>query len=89
MKPHLRVEFSEMRAKVLTLALLAAIIALPVPASQLLAGNFPVSTPVSAAAPETASLGLLLQDPFLIDQMSYAPPQSFLDTATGVDPVDL
>ena len=78
-----------MRAKVLTLALLAAIIALPVPASQLLAGSFPVSTPVSAAAPETSSLGLLLQDPFLIDQMSYAPPASFLDTATGAEPQEI
>jgi hypothetical protein len=87
MKPHRRVEFSEMRAKVLTLALLAAIIALPVPASQLLAGTFPASTLVSAAAPETGSLGLLLQDPFLIDQMSYAQPRSFLDTA--IEPSDL
>ena len=78
-----------MRVKVLTLALVAAIIALPVPASQLLAGTFPVSTPMSAAAPEDSSLGLLLQDPFLIDQMSYARPASFLDTATGVDPADL
>ena len=75
-----------MNAKVLTLALVAAIIALPVPASQLLAGTFPVSTPTSAAAPKTGSLGLLLQDPFLIDAMSYAPPESFLDTATGAEP---
>lgn len=63
-----------MRVKVLTLALVAAIIALPVPASQLLNGRFAVSTAPSAAAPEDSSLGLLLQDPFLIDQMSYSAP---------------
>ena len=78
-----------MRAKVLSLALVAAIIALPVPASQLLAGTLPASTLTSAAAPETDSLGLLLQDPFLIDQMSYAPPASFLDTATGAEPQEI
>ena len=62
-----------MFAKVLTLALVAAIIALPVPASQLLNGTFFASSPASAA-PEVSSLGLLLQDPFLIDQMSYSRP---------------
>ena len=62
-----------MRVKVLTLALVAAIIALPVPASQLLNGRFAVSTAPSAAAPEDSSLGLLLQDPFLIDQLRQVP----------------
>jgi hypothetical protein len=62
-----------MRVKVLTLALLVAIIALPVPASQLLTGTFSASATPSAAAPEDSSLGLLLQDPFLIDRMTYAP----------------
>ena len=68
-----------MRAKVLTLALVAAIIALPVPASQLLNGRLSASTPASAAAPEVSSLGLLLQDPFLIDQMSYSKPVRLSD----------
>jgi hypothetical protein len=64
-----------MRVKVLTLALVAAIIALPVPASQLLNGNFSASasTAPTAAATEDSSLGLLLQDPFLLDRMSYIP----------------
>lgn len=62
-----------MRVKVLTLALVVAIIALPVPASQLLNGAFSASTSPSAAATEDSSLGLLLQDPFLIDRMSYVP----------------
>jgi hypothetical protein len=89
MKPHFSSGVTEMRAKVLILALVVAIVALPVPASQLLAGRFSAAAPASAAAPEDSSLGLLLQDPFLIDQMSYARPRSFLDTATGVDPMDL
>jgi hypothetical protein len=80
MKPHREWSCPEMNAKVLTLALVAAIVALPVPASQLLAGTFPASTPMSAAAPEDSSLGLLLQDPFLIDAMSYAPPVRLGDT---------
>lgn len=63
-----------MRVKVLTLALVVAIIALPVPASQLLNGTFTASTSPSAAATEDSSLGLLLQDPFLIDQVSYSAP---------------
>ena len=78
-----------MSAKVLTLALVAAIIALPVPASQFLTGTFADPAPVSvAAARGHESLGLLLQDPFLIDSLSYSRPASFLDTSTGVDPRD-
>ena len=68
-----------MRAKVLTLALVVAIIALPVPASQLLAGTFPAPLPtlclLQHPRPAPSRLGLLLQDPFLIDQMSYEAPQ--------------
>jgi hypothetical protein len=78
-----------MRVKVLSLALLAAIVALPVPASQLLAGTFSAPTPAAQIVPGDANLGLLLQDPFLIDQMSYAKPASFLDLETGVSPYDL
>jgi hypothetical protein len=74
-----------MNAKVLTLAmLLAAVIALPVPASQMLAGTSSVSpTQPSPAAEPGTDLGLLLQDPFLIDTLSFKVPASFLDTATG------
>jgi len=68
-----------MRAKVLSLALLAAIIALPVPASQLLVGTHSASAPRPAAQAEP--LGTLLQDPFLIDTLSYAAPRSFLELA--------
>lgn len=71
-----------MRAKVLTLALLVAIVALPVPASQLLGRAFDPSTSASAAAPGDSSLGLLLQDPFLMDQVSYTVPARLSD----VDP---
>ena len=68
-----------MRAKVLTLALLAAIIALPAPASQLLGGTFAASTPASAAAPGAKNLGLLLQDPFRIDELRYSVPAHLSD----------
>jgi len=68
-----------MRVKALTLAFVVAIIALPVPASQLLTGTFSASASPSAAAPEDSSLGLLLQDPFLIDQMSYSVPARISD----------
>ena len=63
-----------MRAKVLSLALIASIFALPVPASQLLAGTFSAPSPVARVVPGDHNLRLLLQDPFLIDQMSYAVP---------------
>jgi hypothetical protein len=63
-----------MRVKVLSLALLAAIVALPVPASQGLAGTF--SAPISPAtiAPGTGNLGVLLEDPFRVDRLSFAAP---------------
>jgi hypothetical protein len=73
-----------MNAKVLTLALVAAIIALPVPASQLLAGTSSApSTHASPAAVPSADFALLLEDPFLIDRMSYSAPKSFLETANA------
>jgi hypothetical protein len=69
-----------MRAKVLTLALVAAIIALPVPASQVLTnGTFSPAPASAAAARDNGALGLLLQDPFLIDRMSYEAPRSFVE----------
>lgn len=66
-----------MRVKVLSLAVLAAIVALPVPASQLLGGTFSAPAPVARIVPGDANLRFLLQDPFLIDQMSYGRPTSF------------
>ena len=65
-----------MRVKVLSLALLAAIVALPVPASQLLAGSFSAPSPEARIVPGHENLRFLLQDPFLIDQMSYERPTS-------------
>ena len=73
-----------MGVKVLSLALVAAIIALPVPASQLLAGTFSATTPAAQIVPGDANLSFLLQDPFLIDQMSFAHPASFTEVETGV-----
>ena len=64
-----------MRAKVLSLALIASIFALPVPASQLLAGTFSAPSPAKVV-PGNENLRFLLQDPFLIDQMSYERPTS-------------
>lgn len=72
-----------MRVQVLSLALVAAIIALPVPASQTLAGRFPAPAPVAKVAQGTENLGLLLQDPFLMDSLSYAAPASFLTPEAG------
>ncbi len=63
-----------MRVKALTVALVVAIVALPVPASQFVAGSMSAPARPSAAAPGDSSLGLLLQDPFLIDSLSYAAP---------------
>jgi hypothetical protein len=73
-----------MRAKVLSLPLGAAIVALPAPASQFLAGTLAASAPASVAAPGVKNLGLLLQDPFLIDQMSYSVPAHLSD----IDPLE-
>lgn len=67
-----------MRVKVLSLALLAAIVTLPVPASQMLAGTFSAPSPATVV-PGDANLRFLLADPFLIDQMSFERPSSFLD----------
>ena len=69
-----------MRVKVLTLAFVVAIIALPVPASQMLNGTFSFPAHQSPAAePSTKNLGLLLQDPFLIDTLTYEAPKSFVE----------
>ena len=64
-----------MRVRVLSLALLAVIVALPVPASQVLVGSFSAPSPAKVV-PGNENLRFLLQDPFLIDQMSYERPTS-------------
>lgn len=72
-----------MRAKVLILALIASIFALPVPASQFLAGTFSAPSPVAQVTPGDANFGFLLADPFLMDEMIALQPLSptALDTA--------
>jgi hypothetical protein len=65
-----------MRAKVLILALIASIFALPVPASQLLAGTFSAPSPVAQVQPGDASFDFLLKDPFLMDEMIPMQPVS-------------
>lgn len=67
--------------KVLSIALAAAILALPLPASQMLAAG---AAPASATAEaqlvaSDPDFSLLLADPFLIDDLSYQKPESFLD----------
>ena len=66
-----------MRVRVLSLALLAVIVALPVPASQVLVGSFSAPSPAKIV-PGNENLRFLLQDPFTIDQMSYERPAGFL-----------
>ena len=63
-----------MRVKVLSLALFAAIMALPVPASLALTGSFSAPSPVAQVVVGHENLRFLLQDPFLIDQMSFEFP---------------
>ena len=65
-----------MRVKVLSLALIASIFALPVPASQLLAGTFSAPSPVARVVPGDANLSFLLADPFLMDEMKPIRPVS-------------
>lgn len=71
-----------MRVKVLSLALLAAIIALPVPASQLLSGasSVPAHQP-AAAAPVPGALATLIADPFLDARLSFVPVRSATEAA--------
>jgi hypothetical protein len=65
-----------MRVKVLIIALVASIFALPVPASQLLAGTFSAPSPVAQVQPGDANLSFLLRDPFLMDEMIQLQPVS-------------
>jgi hypothetical protein len=77
-----------MRARILTIALLIAIAALPVPASQVLAEPFSASAPGTVAT-ATSRLATLLEDPFLAARLTFSAPRSFLDTETGVAPQTL
>jgi hypothetical protein len=74
-----------MRVKVLSLALLALVVALPVPASLALTGSFSAPLLYPRSFVETADLRLLLQDPFLVDQMSHEHPKSVLDVQGAED----
>ena len=65
-----------MRVRVLILALVASIFALPVPASQFLAGTFSAPSPVAQVVPGDANFGFLLADPFLMDEMIALQPVS-------------
>ena len=68
-----------MRVKVLSLALIASIFALPVPASQFLAGTFSAPSPVAQIVPGDANLAFLLRDPFLMDEMLPLDPVSHVE----------
>lgn len=67
-----------MRVKLLTLVLLAAVMALPVPASLALTGTFSAPLPLPQPSIAAGDLRLLLEDPFLIDRMSLVRPASFV-----------
>jgi hypothetical protein len=67
-----------MRVKVLILALIAALMALPVSAGQWLAGTF--SAPAHVAEVPGA-FGTLIEDPFLADHLSFVPATSASDAA--------
>jgi hypothetical protein len=63
-----------MRVKVLSLAvILASIIALPVPASQLLAGTFSAPSPVARTLTGDSDFVFLLADPFLMEVGTLSP----------------
>jgi len=62
-----------MRVKVLIVALLAAIAALPFPAGTLQAGTFSAPAHVSFAAGAKGALGTLIEDPFLAAHLSFVP----------------
>ena len=68
-----------MRARILTVALLIAFAALPVPASQLLAEPFSASA--QGAGPSGAlAQTILLEDPFTTGQLTFTPPKSWMET---------
>jgi hypothetical protein len=70
-----------MRVRVLSLALLAALIALPVPASQFLAGRFSSPAPQPAATLQSGALATLVADPFLNDALTFRPVTGPSDAA--------
>ncbi len=66
-----------MRVKIVAVAAIAAsIFALPVPASQMLAGTATEAGPAARIVAGNANFGLLIEDPFLIDRMSLVHPMS-------------
>jgi len=71
-----------MHVKVLSLALVAAIIALPVPASQLLAGSSPAHSQ-ARIVPGTDNLHLLLADPFMAGEFALRPVRSAFEAEPG------
>jgi len=70
-----------MRVKVLIVAILAAIAALPFPAGTLQAGTFSAPAHVSFAVGAKGALGTLIEDPFLAAHLSFVPAQSAADAA--------
>ena len=69
-----------MNAKVLSIALAAAIIALPLPAGQLLASGAPLPpAPVANIVAGDANLRILLADPFLAGEFSFVAPGRAFD----------
>jgi hypothetical protein len=67
-----------MRVKVLILALVAALMALPVSAGQWLVGTFSAPAQVAEAP---GAFGTLIQDPFLAARLSFTPAKSASDAA--------
>ena len=67
-----------MRVKVLILALVAALVALPVSAGQWLAGTFSAPAHVAEAP---GAFGTLIEDPFLSARLGFTPAQSASDAA--------
>lgn len=73
-----------MRTKVLSLALIGALLALPVPPGQL-ARTFSTAASSVRMVPGEANLAILMADPARTGGLSFTPPVSFLETAsTGV-----
>jgi hypothetical protein len=67
-----------MRVKVLILALVVALSALPVSAGQWLAGTFSAPAHVAEAP---GAFGTLIEDPFLAAKLSFTPAKSASDAA--------
>lgn len=73
-----------MRAKLMSLALAALIVAVPVPASQLLAGTFSPPSSVPRIVPGTENLATLLADPQAPVALRFTPVARLNDLAGGL-----